>query len=391
MSNAPVYSIDPAQFHADPYPDLARMREEMPICFVPELRATLFTRRNDIFEQEKRVTVFSSQQPNGLMTKLMGENMMRKDGDAHMAERKAAFPAFSPRTVRDHWLAEFRHATQAILDRLAPLGACDLVRDFAMPVSGEALRTITGLCNVTAAEIDATSQAMIDGVSNYQGDPQVQARCTQATALLDAAIDARIPDLTATPDLSLISVQARAGMTPDSIKANVKLAISGGQNEPRDAIAGTAWALMTHPEQRDQILQGAATWRDAFEEYARWISPIGMSPRRVAQAETLGDVQFDPDEMIFFMFGSGNRDETVFQDPDIFDITRNTSPSLAFGAGPHFCAGAAASRSLIAEVALPLLFETLPGLRLTGPVDFAGWAFRGPLSVPVAWNQPQAR
>ena len=100
MSDAPVYDIDPAAFWRDPYPDLARMRADTPICFVPQLGATLLTRHQDIFVNEKRIEIFSSHQPAGLMTTLMGENLMRKDGEAHQAERKAIFPSVSPRTVR---------------------------------------------------------------------------------------------------------------------------------------------------------------------------------------------------------------------------------------------------------------------------------------------------
>ncbi len=87
------------------------------------------------------------------------------------------------------------------------------------------------------------------------------------------------------------------------------------------------------------------------------------------------------------MFGSGNRDEEVFEAPERFDIIRDTSPSLAFGAGPHFCAGAAASRALIAEVALPMLFERFPEMRISEEVVFAGWAFRGPTKVTVTWRR----
>mgnify|MGYP001821862814 CR=1 FL=1 len=75
------------------------MRRERPIAFVPQLGATLLTRRDDIFENEKKIDVFSSDQPDGLMTTLMGQNLMRKDGDAHMAERHAIFPSVSPKTV----------------------------------------------------------------------------------------------------------------------------------------------------------------------------------------------------------------------------------------------------------------------------------------------------
>lgn len=320
------------------------------------------------------------------MSVLMGENMMRKDGEAHQTERKQAFPALSPRTVRDVWKARFEADTAAILDGLAKRDGCDLVRDFAMPVSGNALRHITGLTNLTADQIDAGSQDMIDGIGNYLGDPQIEAKCKAATEMLDNAIDEQIADGLNEADTSMLGVLTRANQPMDSIRANVKLAISGGQNEPRDAIAGTAWALLTHPDQFALLKSGEANWLQAFEEYARWISPIGMSPRRIAQPFQWQGYDLEPESRLFFMFGSANRDETVFDQPDAFDITRDTSKAVSFGAGPHFCAGAAASRSLIADVALPMLFERFPGLSLIGDVRFVGWAFRGPLQVPVSFG-----
>ncbi len=386
MSDAPVFEIDPAAFHADPYPALARMRATAPICFVPQLGATLITRRDDVWRQEKRVEVFSSDQPEGLMTRLMGRNMMRKDGAEHAAERRAIFPALSPRTVRDHWAESFRAAATAILDDLAPRGRADLVRDYAMPLSGAALVAITGLAGLTPQEMDAVSQAMIDGCANYASLPEVEARCHAATARIDAEIDRMTPRLRADPDASVLSVLLASGMAMDQVRANVKLVISGGQNEPRDAIAGAAWALLAHPYERARLDRGEAGWAEVFAEYGRWMAPIGMSPRRVARADTVAGVTFAPDDRVFLMFGSANRDEAAFDRPEVFDLSRDTGPAITFGAGPHFCAGAAAARMLVAEVALPMLFDRLPGLRTDGETRFAGWAFRGPVSVPVAWE-----
>ena len=172
----------------------------------------------------------------------------------------------------------------------------------------------------------------------------------------------------------------------EQIRANIKLAISGGQNEPRDAIAGAVWALLTHPEELARVLGGDVGWDQVFAEYVRWMSPIGMSPRRVAQSYEVDGVLFEPEERVFFMFGAANRDPEIFDEPDRFDLTRDASKHIAFGAGPHFCAGAWASKALVAEVALPMLFERFPTLRLDGEVSFGGWAFRGPLSLPVAWS-----
>ena len=383
MTAPPVTHIDPARFAADPYPDLARMRATAPVTYVPELDAVMLTRRDDIHHWEKRIDVLSSDQPGGLMTVLMGQNLMRRDGEDHMRERRILFPALSPRTVADHWRPMFEAATQATLAALRPHGRCDLVRDFAMPVSAEALKAITGLITMTAEEMDGASQGMIDGCANYAGDPEIEARCHAATALIDAHIDRQCA---APPPRSALDVQLAAGLPMENTRANVKLIISGGQNEPRDAIAGTAWALLAHPDQLDLVRSGASTWQQAFAEYVRWQSPIGMSPRRVAQPFEVGGVQIEPETRAFLMFSSAGRDEAYFVEADRFDLTRDTTHAIPFGAGPHFCAGAAAARCLITEVALPMLFDALPGLELDVGVAVHGWAFRGPVAVPVRWK-----
>jgi hypothetical protein len=388
MSNAPHFDIDVRDFWNDPYPALKRMRAETPIAFIPQLGSTIFTRRDDIFVSEKQIAVFSSHQPAGLMNVLMGHNMMRKDGDAHMSERAAMFPAVSPRTVRDTWRTQFQAHADRILDELAPQGRADLCKAFALPLSAECLKHITGLTNMRYQDMDAWSQAMIDGIANYTGDKAVEARCNAATAGIDACIDDMIPVVTKHPNQSILSVLMTAGMAMESIRANIKLAISGGQNEPRDAMSGTIWALLTHPDQLALVRDGQAKWIEVFEEYARWIAPIGMSPRRVAKPWTYGGVDFEPEDRVFFMFGSANRDEACFDDPETFDITRDTAKSIAFGAGPHYCAGAWASRAMVADVALPSIFARLKNLRLDDaePVRIGGWAFRGLLNLPVVWD-----
>src|SRR5436190_8224823 len=314
------------------------MRKQAPIAFVPQLGSTVFTRRDDIFTQEKRIDVFSSHQPGGLMNLLMGHNMLRKDGDAHMSERAAMFPAVSPRTVRDTWVKQFKAHADRILDELVPQGKADLCKALALPLSAECLKDITGLTNMRYQDMDAWSQAMIDGIANYSGNKEIEARCHAATAGIDAAIDDMAPVLTKHPNTSILSVLLAAGQPMDSVRANVKLAISGGQNEPRDAIAGTVWALLTHPDQLALVLAGKVSWLQVFEEYARWISPIGMSPRRIARRHTIRGIELEPEDRIFLMFGSANRDEKHFADPDRFDVTRDVTNSVAFGAGPHFCA-----------------------------------------------------
>ena len=388
MSNAPLFEIEMAEFWDDPYPALKAMREKAPICNVPQLGGTLFTRRDDIFVCEKNIEIFSSHQPEGLMNRLMGHNLMRKDGEAHADERKAIFPTVSPSTVRNHWKSRFEEITDEIIDELHSKGRAELCSQYAMPVSGEALKIITGLTNISHHEMDSWSQAMIDGIANYQGDKEIEAHCCDATNKIDAAIDDMIPVVTKQPDYSLLSVMLEAQMPMDSLRANIKLAISGGQNEPRDVIAGATWALLSHRQQLEKVLSGNIAWKQVFEEYCRWASPIGMTPRRIAANFTFDGIEFYENDKIFFMFNSANHDEKYFEYADRFDLDRDASKSIAFGAGPHFCAGAWAARALVGEVALPKLFERFDNLRICGDknVKFSGWAFRGPQEVLVEWD-----
>jgi cytochrome P450 len=381
----PVFDFDLAAFRRDPCPFYGQMHASAPICHVPQLGATLITRRDDIYVCEKNVEVFSSVQPDGLMVRLMGENMMRKDGEAHALERRQIFPAVSPRTAKDHWHARFRQIADAVLDGLAPRGIADLVEDYAKPVSGTALAELTGLCSVSWAELDQWSQAMIDGIANYEGNAEVELRSRAATAAIDEAISEALAVEARASDPSLLAVMRSAGMPEGNIRHNIKLAISGGQNEPRDAIAGAAHALLSHPEALVAIREGRATYLQAFEEYGRWTSPIGMSPRRIARDHVHAGVSFPAGSRAFLMFGAANRDSSVFDMPERFDIFRDTSKSIVFGSGPHFCAGAHVARALVAGAALPALFERLAGMRLDGDVVYDGWAFRGPVGVPVRW------
>ncbi len=386
MSSAPHISIDPAAFAADPYPVLAHMRLEAPIAYVPELNATLLTKREQIHREEKRIATFSSVQPGGLMEKIMGLNMMRKDGAPHMEERKMLFPALSPRTVVAHWTPIFEQIVEERLDAIAALGECDLVTDFAMPVCGAALCAMTGLTNMTPQQMDRASQQMLDAVANYIADPQIDALGFARSTEVDGFIDAQLAALRNAPDPSILSVLSRAGMARPSIGANVKVIIGGGQNEPRDALAGMVAALLANPDQHALIQSGARSYTDAFREYTRLEAPIQMTPRMIARPDTVDGIKFETGDRVFLMYSSACRDEDVFDNADQFDITRDTSQAIPFGAGPHFCAGAAASRALVAEVAAPAVFERLKGLRLNGPVTAHGWAFRGPLRVPVAWG-----
>ena len=161
------FNINYADFINDPYPIFTELRNSAPISFVPELDAILLAKHSDIFICEKNTSVFSSVQPDGLMTKLMGQNMMRKDGEGHKAERRTIFPTVSPKTTQKVWKQKFIDQTKSILESLSDQDLIDVVNEFAKPVSAQALKSVTGLTNMTWQEMDRVSQGMIDGLERF--------------------------------------------------------------------------------------------------------------------------------------------------------------------------------------------------------------------------------
>jgi len=388
MGTVPRYNLDLNRFSVDPYPDLKELRSCAPIAFIPQLNATMITKQEDILEVGRRPDIFSSQLPNSLMNRLMGENLMRRDGAEHAYERNIVAPAISPKKVSEVWRSQFQSNADRIIHDLQPRGEADFVTDFALPFCAESLKLMTGLINVRYQDMDAWSQAMMDGISNYQGDPVIEKRCQDATSAIDAALDEMIPRALNEAPNSLLGAMIAAASPIDRIRVNIKLAISGGQNEPRKAIAGTLWALLERSEQLEAVRSGAASWSDAFDEYVRWMSPISMIPRQVASPVTLRGVDLAAGDRVLLMLASGNRDEEKIPFADRYDVKRDKVRSLSFGTGPHFCAGAWAARCMASDVALPSVLHRLANISVARDkkIQISGWVFRGLVNLPLRWT-----
>ena len=385
MEDKPIHNIDISNFKRNPYPDLKEMRALNPICFVPQVKATMICDRDSIYECEKNIDVFSSVQPKGLMTVLMGQNMMRKDGEDHLKERKTIFKSISPKTSRDHWREKFEAIADNIVNNIKVLKFGDLLTLYARELSAECLKLVTGLTNMTSIEMDRVSQGMIDGCSNYTGNKEIEENCNNCTKSIDTHINEMIGKIQMNTDFSLLSTMLEGNLSAEQISANIKLAISGGQNEPRDAIAGCIWAVLNFGL-KERLLE-KDNWEQLFNEYCRWMSPIGMSPREIAKDFVYKNVTFKKGDRVFLMFSSANRDEKVFSNSDEFDLERDCSKSIHFGAGPHYCAGASIASTMISLVALPKLFAAFPKLKLVDKekYEFDGWAFRGITSLKCEW------
>jgi cytochrome P450 len=379
--------------YADPYPIYQRLRRDAPVHWVPAVNRYLVIDYDACHTIELDQERFSADETGSLMKRSMGHSMLRKDDPEHDAERKAYGGVLRPNAIKRHWNAVFERNAATCLARLKDAGpGADLVVEFAAPYAAENLRVVLGFHNANQEDMQRWSQTLIDGTGNYADDPDVWAAAERSSREVDEAIDEMLAHLRAHPDASLLSQLSGAPMTLEALRANLKMTIGGGLNEPRDAIATTAWALMSNPDQLASVLAGGR-WADAFEESIRWIAPISMYPRQSTRDTVLAGMAVPAGARLGVVVGAANRDPAVFADPDAYDIDRPKRPHLAFGGGNHFCAGTWIARASVVGVALPLLFGELPGLRLdpAQPAVVGGWVFRGVTGLPVRWGRVEAR
>jgi cytochrome P450 len=379
-----------ADLHADPFPIYRRMREEASVHWVPEVGRYMVTSYESCHLIENDQDTFSANETGSLMKRAMGHSMLRKDDPEHDVERKSYGSVLRPKAIKEKWNAIFERNSETFLARLKAAGpGADLIGEYAAPYAAENLRLIMGFHNASQEDMQRWSQTMINGTGNYADDPEVWAASKKSYDEVDDAIDEVLPYLLKNPDGSLLSGLASMPIPLEAIRANMKMTIGGGLNEPRDVLGVAVWALLANPSQLSQVSADPALFAVAFEEAVRWVAPIGMYPRETTRETVLEGIQLPKGARLGVVIGAANRDPKVFADPDRFDINREKRPHLAFGGGNHFCAGTWVARASVAAVALPELFGKLPNLQLDPEqqaVD-AGWVFRGMTALPVTWDQ----
>jgi cytochrome P450 len=155
-------------------------------------------------------------------------------------------------------------------------------------------------------------------------------------------------------------------LTDQEIGSFFILLVVAGNETTRTAITSGLVALSDHPDERarwQSDFEGLAP--TAVEEVLRWATPVTWMRRTATQDTELAGHTVRAGDKLLLFYGSANRDETVFTDPQRFDLSRDPNPHLAFGTGPHFCLGAHLARREITEV-FRQLFIQVPDIRTSG-------------------------
>ncbi len=391
MALAPLdESITLDQLTLDPYPIYRRLRAQSPVLRVAAAGRTFLTKAALTKQVKDNPVLFSSDDPaTPMKPAFRAHTLMRKDGAEHMRERKAIMPALSPKRIQTDWGPLYETLADDYISRLPRDEPVDLFKCLCGPLAARILAHILGIPEATDEQMQRWSQCLIDGAGNFGWTPGPFAASDAANDEMDALFQELGPKRKAAQDGSAFSVMLNAE-TPipiSQIVANIKIAIGGGINEPRDALATALFGLLDNPDQLAEV-RAQEAWGMAFEEAIRWVAPIQVSSRLVTEDTELGGCDIPKGDTVMTIQASACRDEDLYENGEEFFVFRDKNPHQAFGNGPHHCAGAHVARRTVGRIVLPMLFDRFPDMRLTDPgeVKWRGFGFRGPINLPVVLN-----
>jgi len=368
---------------------LARLRAmERPVYFaepkIPMLRSGkgfyAVVRHADVVEISRNPKVFSSEPavtsppPPAWVKSVFGESIVNMDDPRHARLRRIVSRAFSPKMLND--LADdIQKACERIVDDVLRDGPRDFVEQVA------ARLPITVICDMMGIpeELREKVHRHVDVSTAYTGVRSSVGRTLRMAASnvhalfeLQRMVIKLGHERVKNPRKDLISALVNANvdgekLTDKELGSFFAMLLVAGNETARNTMAHGIRLLTINPEQRELLLSDFDKYiGGAIEEMVRYVSPIIQFRRNVTQEYELRGVTLKPGDQVALFYGSANRDEEVFKDPDTFDITRSPNPHVGFGGpGPHFCLGANLARLEI-KTMFRELFTRIPDIRSVG-------------------------
>ena len=387
----------------------ATLRREKPIAYFPEPIIDPFpegpgyyaiTKMHDVLEISRHPEIFCSGQGAVSILDMPAEmnefygSLISMDDPRHARLRKIVSGTFTPRML-NAVLDDVEKTAKKVVDRIVDKGEIDFVTDVSMPFP---LLVILDMMGIPHSEYDmvlAQSNIILSG-----GDPDfIPEGVDPITAFLEAG--AMLAGL-----LNELAVLRRATPTVDLLSALVNTEVDGeqlsgdelasffillsvaGHETTRTALNHGITHLSQNPDQRALFLADIeGVMPTTVEEIVRYASPVVWMRRTLTRDYLLSGHEFHQGDKVIMFYGSANRDEAVFNDPDTFNVLRDPNPHVGFGGpGPHFCLGAHLARR---EIALMFreLYTRLPDLELAGPpVQLRSSFINGVKSLPISFT-----
>ncbi len=413
----------------EPYQHFSNLRNNAPVYFHetgPEDSEPGFwvlTKYKDIEFVSKNQEIFSSQLAGGTqlthgfetqddlpLYRSTMDHMLSLDGMLHLSMRNPHMAFFNPKYV-SNLRKKVELKVDELLDKIAPLGRCNLVEAISAEVPMFTLCEMLGVPEEDrpkiiewmkflemAQLIAATQVAEKSNVefseehSQAAPDPAlVEMFTNMVSEMFDygrTILESRRKD----PKDDLLSVIANIEVEGEKLPneyldGSWLLIIFAGNDTTRNSISGTMNLLSENPDQKNLVLNDKSLLPNMVHESIRMVSPVRYM-RRTSKCDTqIGDQEIGPNEKVSLWYGAANRDPEIFTDPNTYDVTReNAKKHLAFGYGRHLCLGKHTANMQL-EVVYEKIFSRFPEMKQDGEMILTPNNFVNAIQdVPVKFN-----
>jgi cytochrome P450 len=395
IEDTPAFSPFDPGFRDDPYPVLRALRERDPVHWSP-LGFWILTRHADV-ETVLRAPHFALAAdagtrrfpPGSRIGKVCADAFLFRNPPAHTRLRAPVGRVFSPGRVA-RLAARLDQVVAELLAGLGESGETDLVNALAYPLPLAMICELVGIPSEDMASIRAWSEALCPTL-----DPVVS---SETAAQLDRAVaefgdyvlehaDAKRRNPREDLLSTLAEARERGEASDDELVASCVLILTAGHETTSNLIASGLWSLLRSPAELERLRRDPALVPTAVEEMLRTESPITMFLRWPQRDVKIEGVEIAEGDAVAVHIGAANRDPAVFADPDRFDAGRAENRHVAFGAGLHFCLGAALARAEAAAALRGLLACTDSFELAERPVWKPTVTVRGPQALRVRFRR----
>jgi cytochrome P450 len=371
---------DPA-FVQNPYAIYAAMHEVAPVLFWEDYGfwcVASFETVNRIFRDRR----FGRERPGGYRAHVAaaGErahlaafddveagSMLELEPPAHTRLRGLVNRAFVSRQV-ERMRPQVENLAHELVDRFERSGEAELIRDFATPVPATIIAGMMGLPAETGPQLVAWSNDMVR-MYMHRPTPADAGRANASAQAFSDFIRARAAERRATPgdDLLSVLVSAQADgdrLSEDELVSSTILLLNAGHEATVHQIGNAVTTILAEGGDPRRFFATPDAAARTVEECLRFDPPLHLFTRYAYEdVEIAPGVRLAPGDQVGLLLGAANSDPSAFAAPRRFDPGRADQKNVSFGAGIHFCIGAPLAR-LELQVALKVLFDRLPGLRL---------------------------
>jgi cytochrome P450 len=404
IMTVPVTPLTDPAVLADPHPALAALRESGPAHQV-DIRlgvpVWMVARYDDVLAALSDPRLSNDPHHAAALSEvlrgdLLSRSMIGTDPPGHTRLRRLVSKAFTARRV-EGLRPRVQEITDALLDRITPRGAAELIGEFALPLPVTVIGELLGVPEVDRDRFRSWTDEMLDRPFDPRSD---MARVTAARERMHGYLADLVAAKRAHPADDLLTDLVEATdegerLDGQELLAMIFLLLIAGYVTTVSLIGNGTLALLRHPDQLDRLRADPSLVPEAVEELLRFDGPVNPGLTRYALEDLeIGGVRIPRGDIVLLAIAAADRDPDRFTAPDRLDVGDADPGHLAFGHGVHYCLGAPLAR-LEGQVAFATLLERLPDLALATREDQLRWTgggvLRGLRELPVTFTPTPAR